>query len=58
MKGIRKLFLGLFLMTLIGVGFKVDAKADDELTIEKIQPTSWEWDSSSDDADLCRMLFW
>ncbi|MBQ6318760.1 MAG: hypothetical protein IJI23_03115 [Lachnospiraceae bacterium] len=27
MKGIRKLFLGLFLMTLIGVGFKVDAKA-------------------------------
>ena len=51
MKGIRKLFLGLFLMTLIGVGFKVDAKADDELTIEKIQPTSWEWDSSSDDAE-------
>ena len=28
MKGIRKLFLGLFLMTLISVGFKVDAKAD------------------------------
>ncbi|MBQ9234236.1 MAG: hypothetical protein IJ167_09410, partial [Lachnospiraceae bacterium] len=27
MKGIRKLFFGLFLMTLIGVGFKVDAKA-------------------------------
>ena len=27
MKGIRKLFLGLFLMTLIGVGFKVDVKA-------------------------------
>ena len=27
MKGIRKLFFGLILMTLIGVGFKVDAKA-------------------------------
>ncbi len=27
MKGIRKLFFGIILMTLIGVGFKVDAKA-------------------------------
>ncbi len=47
MKGIRKLFLGLIFMTLIGVGFKVDVKAADvpadsitAITIGEA-PTDW-----------------
>ena len=41
MKGIRKLFFGLILMTLIGVGFKVDAKATPGMSLEIKPPTDW-----------------
>ena len=51
MKGISKLFFGLIFMTLIGVGFKVDVKADDALIMKKIQPSSWAWDSSSGETE-------
>ena len=36
MKGIRKLFFGLILMTLIGVGFKVDVKAAGPETVGSV----------------------
>ena len=40
MKGIRKLFLGLILLTLFGVGFKVEAKAAaDPLNLKVVQKT-------------------
>ncbi len=41
MKGIKKLFFGLILMTLIGVGFKVDAKAAAEMSLEIKPPSNW-----------------
>lgn len=40
MKGIRKLFFGLILMTLIGVGFKVDAKAAVSLSLDVLDGTT------------------
>lgn len=45
MKGIRKLFLGLFFMALFSVGFKVDAEAT-SLTI----PSNYNWESGEDPA--------
>ena len=40
MKGIKKLFLGLVFMTLISVGFKVDAKAAPNISFN-INPADW-----------------
>ena len=40
MKGIRKLFLGLILLTLFGVGFKVEAKAANGLSLTKSTDTN------------------
>ncbi len=57
MKGIRKLFLGLILLTLFGVAFKVDAKAAisivnatvvDDWSSNSTGDVTFKWDSASD----------
>ncbi len=55
MKGIRKLFFGLILMTLIGVGFKIDAKATTNATIGEIEIT--DWGSASEDTEALKGTF-
>ena len=48
MKGIRKLFLGLFLVTLFGVGFKVDVKAaETHVHYVDVYANGTDWSASS-----------
>ena len=44
MKGIRKLFFGIILVTLFGVGFRVDAKATPSLKLTK---EGYDWDTTN-----------
>ena len=48
MKGIRKLFLGLVLLTLFGVGFKVDVKADVTSTYPITVPDNIDYTATGD----------
>ena len=53
MKGIRKLFLGLFLVALFGVGFKVDAKAATNVSLDlKVLDGTTDSDFSNANAKL------
>ena len=47
MKGIRKLFLGLVLLTLFGVGFKVDVKAAPTTPLLTWASAPSDWNSGS-----------